>query len=76
MGRLIKRIAIGVFKGLKDLAPIATKEMKEAVINDAEKNDPFGKVIILLTEQITAKGGMIVIAIYIIDQIFNLGLFS
>lgn len=76
MGRLIKRIAIGVFKGLKDLAPVATREMKEAVISEAEKNDPFGKAVILITEQITAKGGMIVIVIYIIDQIFTLGLFN
>lgn len=75
----LKSIAKGLWRGIKDVAPIPTREMAEGLQREwaaDTSQDQKDRLIQMLTRRLTSLGGMVLAILYVIDQIFKIGLFG
>lgn len=74
--RKIKSVIRGIFKGVRDAAPVPSKAAENET-KDKQKFAPgMDAFFELIAERVTSRGIMVVVLVYIVDMLFNFGLFS
>lgn len=71
--RKIFRVVKGIVKGVRDVSPLPSREAEQVTKNEAKLHGTPAEAI---AQMITSRGALIVVILYVVDELFKLGLFS